>query len=166
MKYTRILTGAATGAALLSVAVAAPVSAKVEGDTIVLGSAISFTGKYSTNGVHAKNGYDLAWTPLVETCASGRSRYDLALEQAAVSQKAANQETRWTGGTSSMKYTRILTGAATGAALLSVAVAAPVSAKVEGDTIVLGSAISFTGKYSTNGVHAVGRDLRQRPISI
>lgn len=34
--------------------------AKVEGDTIVLGSAISFTGKYSTNGIHAKNGYDLA----------------------------------------------------------------------------------------------------------
>ncbi|GAB4239661.1 MAG: amino acid ABC transporter substrate-binding protein [Methyloligellaceae bacterium] len=26
---------------------------------IVLGSAISFTGKYSTNGIHAKNGYDL-----------------------------------------------------------------------------------------------------------
>jgi len=34
--------------------------AKVEGDTIVLGSAISFTGKYATNGIHAKNGYDLA----------------------------------------------------------------------------------------------------------
>ncbi|KAA3622398.1 MAG: amino acid ABC transporter substrate-binding protein, partial [Proteobacteria bacterium] len=34
--------------------------AKVEGDTIILGSAISFTGKYSTNGIHAKNGYDLA----------------------------------------------------------------------------------------------------------
>lgn len=27
---------------------------------IVLGSAISFTGKYSTNGIHAKNGYDIA----------------------------------------------------------------------------------------------------------
>ena len=26
---------------------------------IILGSAISFTGKYSTNGIHAKNGYDL-----------------------------------------------------------------------------------------------------------
>ncbi|MEJ2175171.1 MAG: amino acid ABC transporter substrate-binding protein [bacterium] len=34
--------------------------AKVDGDTIILGSAISFTGKYSTNGIHAKNGYDLA----------------------------------------------------------------------------------------------------------
>ena len=35
-------------------------AAKVEGDTIVLGSAISLTGKYSTNGKHTQNGYDLA----------------------------------------------------------------------------------------------------------
>jgi branched-chain amino acid transport system substrate-binding protein len=33
---------------------------KVEGDTIILGSAISLTGKYSTNGIHAQNGYELA----------------------------------------------------------------------------------------------------------
>ena len=39
---------------------AIPAAAKVEGDTIILGSAISFTGKYSTNGVHASNGYNLA----------------------------------------------------------------------------------------------------------
>ena len=32
----------------------------VKEDTIVLGSAISFTGKYSTNGIHASNGYNLA----------------------------------------------------------------------------------------------------------
>jgi branched-chain amino acid transport system substrate-binding protein len=38
---------------------ATPAQAKVEGNTIVLGSAISFTGKYSTNGIHAKNGYNL-----------------------------------------------------------------------------------------------------------
>lgn len=44
----------------LALALAAPASAKVEGDTITLGSAISFTGKYSTNGIHAKNGYDIA----------------------------------------------------------------------------------------------------------
>ncbi len=37
-----------------------PAMAKVEGDTIILGSAISFTGKYSTNGIHAQNGYDIA----------------------------------------------------------------------------------------------------------
>ncbi len=34
--------------------------AKVDGDTILLGAAISLTGKYSTNGKHTKNGYDLA----------------------------------------------------------------------------------------------------------
>jgi branched-chain amino acid transport system substrate-binding protein len=34
--------------------------AKVEGDTIVLGSAISLTGKYSTNGIQSQQGYDLA----------------------------------------------------------------------------------------------------------
>jgi branched-chain amino acid transport system substrate-binding protein len=38
----------------------APAAAKVEGDTIILGSAISLTGKYSTNGIHAQNGYELA----------------------------------------------------------------------------------------------------------
>ncbi len=38
----------------------ATAQAKVEGDTIILGSAISFTGKYSTNGMHAQNGYDIA----------------------------------------------------------------------------------------------------------
>ena len=37
-----------------------PASAKVEGDVIVLGSVVSFTGKYSTTGTHTKNGYDLA----------------------------------------------------------------------------------------------------------
>ena len=29
-------------------------------DTIVLGSAISLTGKYATNGEHTQRGYDLA----------------------------------------------------------------------------------------------------------
>ncbi|UUX48216.1 amino acid ABC transporter substrate-binding protein [Nisaea acidiphila] len=38
---------------------AAPAEAKVDGDTIILGSAISLTGKYSTNGIHAQNGYEL-----------------------------------------------------------------------------------------------------------
>ena len=33
--------------------------AKVVGDTIVLGSAISLTGKYATNGEHTQRGYDL-----------------------------------------------------------------------------------------------------------
>lgn len=34
--------------------------AKVEGGTVILGSAISFTGKYSTKGISATNGYNLA----------------------------------------------------------------------------------------------------------
>ena len=50
----------AISASVVGLVVVAPVEARVEGDTITLGSAISFTGKYSTNGIHAKNGYDLA----------------------------------------------------------------------------------------------------------
>ena len=34
--------------------------ARVDGDTITLGAAVSLTGKYSTNGEHTKNGYNLA----------------------------------------------------------------------------------------------------------
>jgi len=41
--------------------------AKVDGDTIVFGAALSFTGKYSTNGKHAKNGYELAVDRINET---------------------------------------------------------------------------------------------------
>ena len=37
-----------------------PANAKVEGDTIILGAAVSLTGKYSTNGEHTKNGYNMA----------------------------------------------------------------------------------------------------------
>ncbi len=49
----------ATGLAAALVAAAPSAQAKVEGDTIIIGSAISFTGKYSTNGIHASRGYDL-----------------------------------------------------------------------------------------------------------
>lgn len=35
-------------------------TAKVEGDTVVLGAAVSLTGKYSVNGKNTKDGYDLA----------------------------------------------------------------------------------------------------------
>jgi len=34
--------------------------AKVVGDKIILGAAVSLTGKYSSNGVHTQNGYNLA----------------------------------------------------------------------------------------------------------
>ncbi|MDC0057331.1 amino acid ABC transporter substrate-binding protein, partial [Alphaproteobacteria bacterium] len=37
-----------------------PAQAKVEGDTIILGAAVSLTGKYSTNGEHTQNGYNMA----------------------------------------------------------------------------------------------------------
>ena len=49
--------------AMLAVGVAGvtgPATAKVDGDTIILGSAISLTGKYATNGLHTQRGYDYA----------------------------------------------------------------------------------------------------------
>ncbi|MEO1019114.1 MAG: amino acid ABC transporter substrate-binding protein [Pseudomonadota bacterium] len=51
---------ASSAATIALVACFATADAKVEGDTIVLGSAISLTGKYSGNGIHSKNGYDIA----------------------------------------------------------------------------------------------------------
>jgi len=52
---------AIAGAVAMTVAgVSAPAHAKVEGDTIVLGSSISLTGKYATNGLHTQRGYDFA----------------------------------------------------------------------------------------------------------
>lgn len=58
---SRILFRTATTLVVAALAFASgSATARVEGDTIILGSAISFTGKYSTNGIHASNGYDLA----------------------------------------------------------------------------------------------------------
>ncbi|KKL11999.1 hypothetical protein LCGC14_2540170, partial [marine sediment metagenome] len=48
------------GVAVIGLLVSGPVWAKVEGDTIFLGAAVSLTGKYSINGEHTKNGYELA----------------------------------------------------------------------------------------------------------
>ncbi len=59
MRTITTTTTAAIVAAALGLA-SGPASARVEGDTIILGSAISLTGKYSTNGIHAQNGYNLA----------------------------------------------------------------------------------------------------------
>ncbi|MET4807240.1 amino acid ABC transporter substrate-binding protein [Limibacillus sp. MBR-115] len=56
MLHFRKFAAATVAAAGLSIAVAGAAQA----DTIRLGSAISLTGKYSTNGAHTKNGYDLA----------------------------------------------------------------------------------------------------------
>ena len=55
-----ILSTFASGVAAFTLNYSSPAKAKVEGNTIVLGSAISFTGKYSTGGIHAKNGYTMA----------------------------------------------------------------------------------------------------------
>ena len=44
---------------VIALALSLPVQAKVVGNKIILGSAISFTGKYSSNGIHASNGYNL-----------------------------------------------------------------------------------------------------------
>jgi branched-chain amino acid transport system substrate-binding protein len=51
-----LAAAAAVGATALF-AGAAP--AKVEGDTIILGAALSLTGKYATDGVHAQRGYEI-----------------------------------------------------------------------------------------------------------
>jgi branched-chain amino acid transport system substrate-binding protein len=47
-------------ASALALAFAAPAWAKVEGDKIILGSAISITGKYSQEGKNASDGYNFA----------------------------------------------------------------------------------------------------------
>ena len=47
-------------AAVFVLAISAPTSAKVEGDTITLGVVTSLTGKYSINGNIAAKGFDLA----------------------------------------------------------------------------------------------------------
>ncbi|MDF1792513.1 MAG: amino acid ABC transporter substrate-binding protein [Thalassobaculaceae bacterium] len=57
-KHMRTVTAAVAGVAALGLAATA--EAKVEGDTIILGSAISLTGKYATNGIHAQKGYEFA----------------------------------------------------------------------------------------------------------
>jgi branched-chain amino acid transport system substrate-binding protein len=56
----RFIVALVVGFAAISLIFTGPVWAKVEGDTIIFGAAVSFTGKYSTNGKHTKNGYELA----------------------------------------------------------------------------------------------------------
>lgn len=56
---SRLTTAVLASAFAVGVTFAMPISVKADGDTIVLGSANSFTGKYSSNGIHTKNGYDL-----------------------------------------------------------------------------------------------------------
>lgn len=51
---------AALALAGVGFALTVPAPAKVEGDTIILGAAVSLTGKYSTNGKNTQDGYALA----------------------------------------------------------------------------------------------------------
>ena len=48
------------GVAAAALVYGAPAGAKVEGDTITLGAALSLTGKYTTAGNHTKKGYEMA----------------------------------------------------------------------------------------------------------
>ncbi|MCH7880566.1 MAG: amino acid ABC transporter substrate-binding protein [Proteobacteria bacterium] len=57
--FTMLLTGAAMSFSQASLAVS-------DCGEIVIGSAISLTGKYATNGIHAKNGYEYAITKIKE----------------------------------------------------------------------------------------------------
>jgi len=71
-----VLAGAAAG-----MIAAGPAGAKVEGDTIILGSANSLTGKYSSNGIDTQNGYDLAIKKINEMggVTVGGKQYKLAV---------------------------------------------------------------------------------------
>ena len=56
MKKTLSVLGCVAGASLLL----SQAASAMDCETLTLGSAISLTGKYATNGVHAKNGYEFA----------------------------------------------------------------------------------------------------------
>ena len=56
MKKLAAITGVLTGACMML----SQGAAAADCEELVLGSAISLTGKYATNGIHAKNGYEFA----------------------------------------------------------------------------------------------------------
>lgn len=57
--YPKLLVAIVSTVGLLSISAHFPASA-ADRDTIVLGAAVSLTGKYSTNGKNTQDGYDLA----------------------------------------------------------------------------------------------------------
>ena len=59
MRLTKIILSFISAVAILF-SMSATSFAKVVGDKIVLGAAVSLTGKYSSNGVHTQNGYNMA----------------------------------------------------------------------------------------------------------
>ena len=72
----------AMGTVLLAVLMVLPAQAKLEGDTIILGSAISLTGNYSPNGLHTQRGYDYAVKVINEAggVTVGGKAYKLAIK--------------------------------------------------------------------------------------
>ncbi len=60
MKKYSLKAAAVASAFALSLGAPSAAFAKVEGNTITLGSSISLTGKYATNGLHTQRGYDYA----------------------------------------------------------------------------------------------------------
>ncbi len=62
MKKITALTGLMAGACMLM----SQGSISQECEELILGSAISLTGKYATNGIHAKNGYEFAFKKIAE----------------------------------------------------------------------------------------------------
>ncbi|NKB62201.1 MAG: ABC transporter substrate-binding protein [Gammaproteobacteria bacterium] len=62
MKKITALTGLMAGACMLM----SQGSIAQECEELILGSAISLTGKYATNGIHAKNGYEFAFKKIAE----------------------------------------------------------------------------------------------------
>jgi len=80
-KYSLRTTGIT--AVLVSVLMAPVTSqAKVEGDTIFLGAAVSITGKYATNGKHTQNGYELGVKVINDTggITVGGKKYKVAVK--------------------------------------------------------------------------------------
>ena len=56
----KLVKYALAGCTALAIGSAGPALSNVVGDTITLGSSISLTGKYATNGLHTQRGYDYA----------------------------------------------------------------------------------------------------------
>lgn len=56
----KLLIGSVFVVAILGLAAGGQGAAKVEGDTIVLGATLSFSGTYSSEGFETYNGYELA----------------------------------------------------------------------------------------------------------
>ena len=70
----KVLGGLALGTAMTAMPLTASAQEKCE---IVLGTAISLTGKYSSNGLHAKNGYDYGAKTINENGGGQGRRQDL-----------------------------------------------------------------------------------------